>query len=209
MLLISPFGRCVTRVVSLYSLFIRSELIFLLMAVTKVQKQEILKELVDSFKKSKSAVFGQYQGTNVKNIRALRKKLRENNAEFKVARKTLIALAAKEAGFPEVPESLLDGQIGIAFSNGDAIIGAKTLHDFGKDVESIKIIGAFFEGKYLDAASAKIIASLPGREQLLAQLVGMLKGPISGFHGTLHGILSGFVRAIDAVRQKKEATTAA
>lgn len=179
------------------------------MAVTKAQKKETLHELVDCFKKAKSVVFGQYQGTNVKNIRDLRKKLRAGNAEFKVARKTLIALAAKEAGAGEVPESLLDGQVGVAFCYGDEVIGAKTMNDFGKDVESVKIIGAFFEGKFIDGPQAKVIAALPGREQLLAQLVGTLKAPISGFHGTLHSVLSGFVRAMDAVRAKKEATPAA
>ncbi len=174
------------------------------MAVTKAQKTEIKNDLVECFKKAKSAVFSQYQGTNVKNIRDLRKKLRGGNAEFKVARKTLIAIAAKEAGCPEVPEALLVGQVGVAFSYGDEVAGAKTVNDFAKTVESIKIIGAFFEGKYLDAASAKVIASLPSRDQLLAQLVGVLKGPISGFHGTLHGVLSGFVRTVDALRAKKE-----
>ncbi len=178
------------------------------MAVTKAQKTVIKDDLVECFKKAKSAVFSQYDGTNVKNIRDLRKKLRGGNAEFKVARKTLIAIAAKEAGCPEVPEALLAGQVGVAFSYGDEVTAAKTVHDFAKSVDSVKIIGALFEGKYLSGAEAKVIASLPGREQLLAQLVGVLKGPISGFHGTLHGVLSKFVRTVEAVRAKKEGAVA-
>lgn len=172
------------------------------MAVTKQQKQAILKELVESFKSAKSVVFSQYQGTNVKNMRMLRKKLTEQKVDFTVARKTLIRLAAKEAGFGDIPEGYLDGPIGVAFANGDAVAPSKIIHDFNKETETVKIVGAIFEGAFMNAKDATVIASLPSREVLLGRLVGVMKSPISGFHGVLHGLLRNFVYTLSEVAKK-------
>lgn len=175
------------------------------MAVTRQKKEQILKELTDNFKKAKSVVFSQYTGTNVKNMRDLRKKLREKKVAFKVAKKTLMKIAAKDAGFPEIPGDFMEGPVGLAFAMEDNIAPAKTLYEFGKTAETVKIIGAIFEGKFIDAAQAKEIAMLPGREVLLAKLVGCLNAPISGFHAVLHGLMRNFVYALSEVAKKKHA----
>lgn len=176
------------------------------MPITKAQKKQMLAELVESFKGAKSVVFSQYQGTNVKNMRTLRKKLREQGVMYNVARKTLVEIAAKEVGIGELPAGFLEGAIGIAFATKDSVAPAKVLHEVGKEVETIKIVGAWFEGKCISAAETKAIATLPSREVLLARLVGSMKSPISGFHGVLHGLLSNFVRAVSEVQKKRAAS---
>lgn len=173
--------------------------------VTKQKKSEILKELKDNFKKAKTVIFTQYQGTNVKNMRGLRRKLLENKVAFKVARKTLMNIAAKDAGFAEIPDEFMQGPIGLAFGTEDQVAPAKVIYDFGKIAETVKIAGAIFEGKFINAAEARAIASLPGREVLLAQLVGMMKAPIAGFHGVLHGLLRNFVYCLSEIGKKKPA----
>ncbi|MEK7523559.1 MAG: 50S ribosomal protein L10 [Patescibacteria group bacterium] len=175
------------------------------MAVTKKQKEVSLAELIKSFEGAKSVVFSQYQGTNVKNMRELRKRLREQNVSYKVARKTLMTLAAKKVGFDAIPADFMQGPIGLAFAQGDAIAPAKIIHEFGKVAETIKIVGAIFEGKLMNAADAKVMAMLPSRDVLLAKIVGMLKAPISGFHSILHGVLRNFVYALSEVQKKKSA----
>jgi large subunit ribosomal protein L10 len=175
------------------------------MAVTRKQKEVTLQELKDSFKKAKTVVFSQYTGTNVKNMKDLRKKLRAQNVEFKVARKTLMKLAAKEIGFDNIPTEMMSGPIGLAFGMGDEIAPAKVVFEFGKIAETVKIAGAIFEGKLITAAEAKAIATLPGREVLLAKLVGSMKSPISGFYGVLHGLLRSFVYTLGEVQKKKPA----
>lgn len=179
--------------------------IFTFMSVTKQQKEQILSGLVTDFKGAKSVVFSQYQGTNVKNMRELRKRLHEKNVGFKVAKKTLMRLAAKNAGISEIPDDFMQGPIGLAFGTSDAIEPAKILYEFGKTAETVKIVGALFEGKMINAAEAKAIASLPGREVLLAKLVGMMKAPIAGFHGILHSLLRNFVYSLNEVVKKKPA----
>ena len=175
------------------------------MAVTRKQKEVMLKDLNDSFKKAKTIVFSQYTGTNVKNMRMLRKKLREQNVDFKVARKTLMKLAAKEIGCDDIPTEMMVGPIGLSFGIGDEIAPAKVVFEFGKTVETVKIAGAIFEGKLITAAEANAIATLPGREVLLARLVGAMKSPISGFYGVLHGLLRSFVCVLSEVQKKKPA----
>lgn len=175
------------------------------MPVTKDQKKQMVAELVDDFGKAKSVFFGQYQGTNVKNMRALRKKMHSENVKFKVARKTLVNIAAKESGLAEVPGEMMEGPIGLAFGMGDEIAPARILHELGKSVETLKIVGALFEGKYISAEQAKAIATLPSREVLLAKLIGSMKAPISGFYSILHGLLRGFVYALSEVQRKKPA----
>lgn len=175
------------------------------MAVTKQQKAQTLADLKKAFKEAKSVVFTQYQGTNVKNIRELRKKLRGSKVSLKVARKTLMALAAKDAGFSEIPAEFLVGPVALAFGAEDAIAPAKIIHEFGRTVETVKITGAVFEGKLIPAEEARAIAMLPSREVLLARLVGSMKSPITGFHAVLHGLLRNFVYALSEVQKKKPA----
>lgn len=178
------------------------------MAITKQKKEQVLAELTDAFKKAKSIVFSQYKGTNVKNMRGLRKRMFEKQVKFKVAKKTLIKMAAEKAGYKEIPAEFMGGQIGLAFGMGDEIAPAKILYEFGKDAETIKIVGAIFEGKLIPEADAKILAKIPGREILLAQLTGLMMSPVAGFYNVLHSLLRNFVYALAEVQKKKPAAPA-
>ena len=82
------------------------------MAITKEKKEEIVKELTDLFQNSKSVVFADYKGLSVKDSQSLRRKLRENEVSYKVAKKTLIKIAAENAGFPEWVEVDLENKTG-------------------------------------------------------------------------------------------------
>ncbi len=179
------------------------------MAITKEKKEKIVSELTDLFKNSKSVVFSDYKGISVKEIQDLRRKLTENESNFKVAKKTLIQRAAKDAGFPEIPEEALEGQVGVAFSMGDEIAAAKTLYDFSKSNDAIKLLSAFMEGETLTKEQTLELAKIPGKEELLAKMVGSMKSPISGFHGVLYSLLRSFVGVVDAYRESKPAEEAA
>ena len=170
------------------------------MSVTRQQKEQVLAELISGFEKAKTVVFSQYQGTNVKNMRELRKRLHGANVDFRVAKKTLMLLAAKKVGFDNIPDAFMQGPIGLAFGMGDQIAPAKIIHEFGKVAETVKIAGAIFEGKLLNASEAAVIAVLPSREVLLTKLLGSMKAPISGFYGVLHGLLRSFVYTLGEVQ---------
>lgn len=172
------------------------------MAVTREQKAQTLEELRDKFARSKGVVFAQYRGISVNDLQEMRKGLRKAHVDYKVAKKTLVRIAAKEKGY-EIPPELMEGPIGLAFGYDDEIVAAQKMQEFTKKFDKLKLIGGLMEGKLLDAATVKQLASIPSRQVLLAQLLDVLQGPVRGFVGTLHGVVSAFVRATNAYKEKK------
>lgn len=172
------------------------------MPLTKSQKENLLAKLIDQMKASKSIVFANFQGMSVKDIKTLRRQMKEKGVVFKVAKKTLIKLAAKEAGYEEIPKDLLEGPIGAAFSMEDEIIGAKLINVFAKKNKNLKLRGALFDGRVLSLAETMQLATLPGKEELIGKFIYLVKYPISGFHGVLYNTMAGFVRALNAIKEK-------
>ncbi len=171
------------------------------MAITRQKKEEILADLIQKFKDSKSVAFGQYAGMNVDEISEMRKTMREAGVDFKVAKKTLIKLAAKEAGL-ELPEEILEGTVGAAFSYDDVVSGPKLLKATAKKIEVVKLLGGVMEGRVLSITEMQELADLPSKEELLAKFVGMLQGPLRAFHGAISGPTASFARALDAYAQQ-------
>jgi large subunit ribosomal protein L10 len=174
------------------------------MAINKQKKEQVVAELQDLFTNAKSVVFSDYKGISVKDFGTLRGKLRENEVNFKVAKKTLIKIAAEKAGFKDLPEEVLEGQVGAAFGMSDEVAAAKTLFEFSKSNESIKLLGAIMEGRNLSQEETLELAKIPGKDELLAKLVGSMNAPISGFHGILSSLLRNFVGVVGAYKDKLE-----
>ena len=176
------------------------------MTITRKKKEEVLVELVKKFKEAQSIVFAQNKGLTVSEVRELKSKLREKNAEMKVAKKTLMKIAAKEAGYEaEIPDEVMVGAVGAVFSNDDAIAGARIVYDYAKKHKALALLGGLLDGRVMTLDEAKTLATLPSKEELLTKLVYVLKSPISGFHGVLNNTIAGFVRALDAIAKKQTA----
>jgi len=174
------------------------------MAVSKEKKQQQLDSLVEKFQSAKSVFFSEYTGISVKNFGKVRDTLRENDVECKVAKKTLIKLAAKEMGIEEIPGEALQGPIAVILSYSDEIAGAKLISKLTKEHESLALTGGIFDGEAFGADKAKAYASIPSKEELLAKLVGSMQAPIAGFHGVTHGVMRQFVGTLQAVADKQE-----
>lgn len=175
------------------------------MAITKSKKSEILADLEQEFKDSKSVAFTAYTGITVSQIQDLRSKLREGEARMIIAKKTLIRLAAKNAGLKEIPAESLEGPIAAVFSHGDELAGLQILENSKKDFQQIDILGGVFEGDVISKSAAQQLAKLPSKDALIGQLVGLFAAPMRGFVGVGSALVGGFVRALDAIREKKAA----
>jgi len=169
------------------------------MAITRQQKEIILADLVEKFKTSKSVMFSRNTGLSVADTQDLRTLLRESGVSLHVAKKTLIKMAAKEAGYAEIPAEALEGSIAVAFSFEDEIAAAGIIYKVSKTNENITLTGGILDGDVFGPEKALQLASIPSREELLAKLVGSMKAPISGFHGVLHGVMRQFVGTLQAV----------
>ena len=172
------------------------------MAVTRQQKEESLVELKEKFAKAKSVAFGQYAGISVEQISAMRKEMRAANVEFKVAKKTLMKIAAKENGV-EVSDDLMPGTIAAIFSYGDQVSGPKIVTKFAKKIEVLKLVGGVMDGKTLSMKDVKALADLPSKEELLAKFMSMLVSPLRNFHGAISSPLASFARTTQAYADKQ------
>lgn len=162
------------------------------MPKTRQQKEVIKDRLQGEFKNAKSVMFADYQGMTVAQADSLRKATRAAGVNYIVAKKSLFSRAAKDAGI-ELDAKQFPGMLGAAFAIEDEMAPAKVLGDIAKK-SPLKIVGGFFEGKTVDKEKAVELSKLPGKKELLGMLVGTMYAPVSAF-----------VRALNALREQKEA----
>ena len=140
-------------------------------------KKQIVQEIADKLKASKSTIVVDYRGLNVAEVTELRKQLRDAGIEFRVYKNTLTRLAAESAEVAEL-NSVLTGPNAIAFSNDDVVAPAKILNDFAKKHEALEIKAGVIEGNVASVEEVKALAELPSREGLLSMLLSVLQAPI-------------------------------
>lgn len=174
------------------------------MPITRQQKEEIIKSLSEKFSKAKSIVFLGFQGLTVKEDKELRSKLRSENIDYKVARKTLIRRSLKEIKVEGVDDISLEGPVGAAIGYEDEIAPARLANEFAKTNKKLQLLGGFISNKYANAKEIKALALLPGKDQLRAQLVGTINAPISGFVNVLAGNIRGLVTVLKAIGDGKK-----
>lgn len=167
------------------------------MATTRQKKEETLQELKDKLAKAKSVAFGQYAGLSVLQLSEMRKKMREADVEFKVAKRTLFKLAAKAHGF-ELPDDMMEGTVGAAFSYEDGIAGPRIIKKMGKEFGHLKLMGGIMDGQVMTISQMRGIADLPSKEELMAKFVGLMRAPLQNFYGVIQSPLSSFLRGVQA-----------
>jgi large subunit ribosomal protein L10 len=166
------------------------------------QKTEQVAVLTKKFQNAASVAVTDYSGLTVEKATLLRKELRQKNVGYLVAKNTLLKIAAHEAGLKDI-DAYLTGPTAVAFGSEDPGTMAKVLYDFGKANEKPKIKAIFIDGCLYPGAEAERIAKLPGREQLLAQVVGNIVAPIRSLIFTLDGVMRNFVGTIEALKEKE------
>ncbi len=143
------------------------------------EKQEVVKQLAESFKAAQTLVLAEYRGLTVEQDTQLRSELRKGDVEYKVVKNTLGRLAAKEAGLDDLVE-LFVGPTAIALSVNDPVNPAKILKKFEDQFEPLKIKGGATEGRVLAHNELMQLATVPDLDMLYAMLVGALSGPMRG-----------------------------
>jgi large subunit ribosomal protein L10 len=167
------------------------------MALTKQEKNDVVKDVADMLTSAKMTVIAKYQGTTVKQIQQLRRDARDNGTKVQVVKNRLVikALQADDT-LKSVDTSALNGMLLYAFNSEDEVAPAKALADFAKLNPTIEFVGAITpEGKFASAEEVKALAALPGKNELIAQVIATLNSPVndvmSGLSGNLHALLDG------------------
>jgi large subunit ribosomal protein L10 len=167
--------------------------------ITRTIKEQEIKTLAEKFAKSKAAFIVDFKGMKVEQVTDLRKRLHPAEAEMKVVRNTLAKRALKD--YPQIDSALSShfrGTNAIVFSYGDVSAAAKTLANFSKDVEVFQLKTGAMDGKALDENKIKFLATLPGKDQLRAQLLGVLSAPASKLARTLNEVPASLARVLAA-----------
>lgn len=172
--------------------------------LTRDQKKEAVKNLEEKFDNSNSVFLLDYKGTNVHDVTRLRKELHTFKGEFKVVKNRLVKRALEK--HPKIQESFsdLEGTNAVVFSYEGDLDVVKAIKKYLKDVETLKYKKGMFKGESLDEKKFNILAELPAKEVLQAQLLGTLQGPLSKFVRVLNEAPSSFVRLLQAYKQKNE-----
>jgi large subunit ribosomal protein L10 len=167
------------------------------MALSKDRKADVISEVSELLKDSKMTVIAKYQGTSVKSMQSLRRASRDNGTKVVVVKNRLFKKAlASDDRFKDVDLSSLNGQLMYAFNPEDEVAPAQSLAEFAKTEPQVEFVGALSpEGRILAPEEVKTLASLPSKEQLIAETVAMLLSPLGditgGLGGDLHGLLDG------------------
>ncbi|MBO7047553.1 MAG: 50S ribosomal protein L10 [Spirochaetia bacterium] len=157
--------------------------------IAKVQdnKKEAVADLKSRFDGISSFIFADYRGLTVAQITEIRDKLRASDTEFKVVKNRFAKIAMKDLGITEV-DDFLKGPTAVAAVPGESNDVAKALFEFAKGMP-LTVKGAVINGELFDAAKIEAFSKLPGRTQLIAMLMGLMKAPVQKLAATLQAIV--------------------
>jgi large subunit ribosomal protein L10 len=172
--------------------------------ITRADKASQIASLTEKFGRAKAAFLVDFKGMTVEQVTTLRKKLVPVECEMKVVRNTLALRALKDhPGAQAALENDFTGNNAVVFAYNDPSAAAKALADFAKDVEQIQLKVGVMDGTKLTSEGVKALASLPSKDVLRAQLLGLFQAPMSKFVRTLSAVPSGFVRVLAAHQEKQ------
>lgn len=147
------------------------------MSLNRSEKEAVIQKVTELAANAKTLVVAEYRGITVSDLTRLRSQAREQSVSLSVVKNTLVRRAVAGTAF-EVISDQLTGPLIYGFSE-DAIAAAKVIAEFAKTNDKLVIGGGVFEGKVLDAAGVKQLASIPSKEILLSQLLGLMQSPVS------------------------------
>ena len=167
----------------------------------KAEKEQLVTELRDRMKGAKALYYTDFTGLNVKRMTELRRRLRRAGVDYVVIKNTLAMRAVDESGLAGMR---LRGPTGVVVSR-DPVAAAKLLSDFARENDQKPTVkGGLLDGVLIDEKQVKKLATMPSREQRLADLGAGLQSPMAAFVGALNGLLTMVAGALDALRTQRE-----
>ena len=174
------------------------------MPLTLEGKKAVVEEVHEVAKAAHSAVAAEYIGLTVAQMTDLRVQARNSGVYLRVVRNTLARRALENTDFACMREELV-GPLVLAFSKEEPGAAARVIKDFSKSNDKLVVKLVSVEGRLLGPAELDMLASLPTREEAIAQLMSVMQAPISKFVRTLAEPYAMLVRTVGAIRDQKQA----
>jgi large subunit ribosomal protein L10 len=150
------------------------------MRASKIQsvKAEGIVDLKNKIGGAKDYIFAEYRGITVEQVSALRKQLREKNAEFHIVKNNFARIAFADLGFTKEVEPILAGPTAVAFAKADSNEVAKVLIDFAKEIPALKVKAGLVDKGFMGEKELFAFSRLPSRNTLIAMFMAGLKSPV-------------------------------
>jgi large subunit ribosomal protein L10 len=177
------------------------------LSLNRNEKATVVTDVAAQAAKSQTLALAEYRGLTVAHLDVLRKQAREKGVYLHVLKNTLARRAVAGTTFEVASESMV-GPLIYGFSE-DAVAAAKVLSDFAKGNDKLIVKGGAYAGKSLSADGVKALASIPSKEVLLAQLLGLMQSPISRIARVLAAIAEKRAEAAPAAPAAEAAPAAA
>lgn len=169
----------------------------------KKEKQLLLDEVKGQIDHFGSFLIAQYSGVSANALGQLRREIGDLGGDVQMIKKTLLVKAAKEAGV-EISESDLPGHIGVVYGGKDPLETTKAVFKFSKENDkALNVLGGRFDGKYLNAKDVEMLSTLPGKDEMRAQLLSVLEAPLSQAVGAMDAILTSLLHCLENKSQKE------
>ncbi len=175
------------------------------MAISRSRKEELVETYREQLERSNGMVFANYLGLSVPQMEELRGEALDNDGEIFVVKNTLMSIVLQNADIAP-PEGLFSGPVVTAFCHEDVPPLAKLFRDFAKEAEegAFEIKGGFLEGKYLSPEETLSIADLPGRDELMAQVLRSINAPATQITGAVASGVRQIMNVVQAYVDKME-----
>lgn len=168
----------------------------------KAEKTLLIEDVLRRVNASPFMFVVDYTGLTVDKFAELRKRLRACGAEIHVFKNTLVKKASEKAGYPADISTSMTGQSAFVTGEKDVCAAAKVMKTFADEFEKPQLKAGVLDGKLLDAAAIKALASLPTKDVLQAQLLGVLLAPASKLVRTLNEPAASLARVLKAKADK-------
>ncbi|MEE8216456.1 MAG: 50S ribosomal protein L10 [Acidiferrobacterales bacterium] len=175
------------------------------MSLNLEQKKAVVEKVSAALAGAQAAALAEYRGLTVAQMSALRRSARQSDVFLAVVKNNLARRAVEGSQFECLKEEF-SGPLALAVG-ADPVAVAKVLSEFAKDNEDLRIKVAAMDGALMSSAQFDTLATLPGREQLLAMLLGTMKAPVQQFVQVLNEVPAKFVRTLVALRDSKQTSS--
>lgn len=176
------------------------------MGLSLKQKQDLVAEVGEQVARAQTVVIAEYRNLTVANMTDLRRKARSAGVYLRVVKNTLARRAVEGTPFSGLADQMT-GPLAYSVST-DPVSAAKVLSDYAKTNDKLVIRGGAMANLVMSAQDVGRLASMPSREQLLAQLMGTMNAPVAKFVQTLNEVPGKFVRTLAALHEQREKQSA-
>lgn len=170
--------------------------------MNREEKAAVISEFSEGIGQATNAFLIDFKGITVPQVTELRKQVRESGSSYVVIKNTLALIAVKDSPLTQIKDQFT-GMTAVAYNTTDAVILAKALTKFAKDVPAVQFKGALLNGQIVPATEIQNIANLPSREELVSKLLYLMQHPIRGLVTVLSANIRNLAVVLDQVAKQK------